>query len=1008
MSEKNSSLNDYGQFITGLKIKSIHADELKDYLDCKGEDLKSNSAMLTNSLFLQYMMKHGLKYDKANNSTNDCIMMKFKYGTDDISSSNLRVWFYENTSTVKYKCKRKKTDDGQPCYLNPITYKMLMRSPSKAKEGDCLFIKESLWETAIKWLSIDLFHKMPTTNANIVAMSAYMTLPTATMVATIPISPEELLIVKDIESFCEVYAVSVKCKDVEHIRQVLDFKAMETQANESGYTFYRKKQSRDGLILIEKKGMKSLADKLIEIEDLSGIKIDLTLNEKNIPDIKAMESPLNSVGYSFYKKKCSYKGFTLIDQSEDSVNEKGITPIYKDRTYTRNECYVDRHIDENGNKQKIKVKNTIHDGMGVIDHSMMPKGMEGFIYCRSLMSKICFFDGEVVQFFKDRFGAEYDTATVKDMFGNDVKVSNIRAITTDNGVKFLKFKDLLDGTEMTIYKHWVKKMEENQNLWGIVKSAHKSKYGDLQRGSYQMYGSLPTTDDTILKQIAQPTIDYINSLKTDDVKFAEYLRVTNTSYSINSMLLAMMNHSANFVKTDWYKTQKTQIIHELKDRSELGKLYQIADNLTICGNPYALLLNAVGDDYKNDKTLLDIEDGVQCYTEHFKNGEYLAGFRSPHNSPNNVIHLQNHYHPIFKQYFPHLGKNVIVINMINTPTQDRLNGQDEDSDFVFVTNQPQMTELAKKCFEDYPTIINEIPKLDSAYNNTMHDFAMIDNKIAANQMAIGWSSNLSQLALSYYYDKLYHNLDTEGAEQDGLKQYEDIFIIGSVLAQVAIDSAKREYEIKPVSELLRISRLGCMGLEKKYPAFYAEIQRLKAKKDKKYKYDAEKLEARYEEITSSIISECKCPMQILSGIIDTYIYDGRGKNRGKSLKFEYMLLKEKYSKDESTVQADKIEALIAEYDKQMNQLNTKDKDYTVQADALTKGHIRYIKRKYNIEPATMRYLIRRAMGWMVGKDNNTKYQKRQLVTLFAYDSEMFLNCFKKLKQKKTEKVSEVA
>lgn len=57
-----------------------------------------------------------------------------------------------------------------------------------------------------------------------------------------------------------------------------------------------------------------------------------------------------------------------------------------------------------------------------------------------------------------------------------------------------------------------------------------------------------------------------------------------------------------------------------------------------------------------------IGNGIQCYTTRFKDGERLAGFRSPHNAPNNIVHLVNTYSQEIQRYFPKLGNNVIVIN----------------------------------------------------------------------------------------------------------------------------------------------------------------------------------------------------------------------------------------------------------------------------------------------------------------------------------------------------------
>ena len=48
--------------------------------------------------------------------------------------------------------------------------------------------------------------------------------------------------------------------------------------------------------------------------------------------------------------------------------------------------------------------------------------------------------------------------------------------------------------------------------------------------------------------------------------------------------------------------------------------------------------------------------------------------------------------------------------------------------------------------------MNNIPKSKNKYDNTMLNHALIDNKLASAQLAIGESSNLAQLALSYSYN----------------------------------------------------------------------------------------------------------------------------------------------------------------------------------------------------------------------------------------------------------------
>ena len=87
--------------------------------------------------------------------------------------------------------------------------------------------------------------------------------------------------------------------------------------------------------------------------------------------------------------------------------------------------------------------------------------------------------------------------------------------------------------------------------------------------------------------------------------------------------------------------------------------------------------------------------------------------------------------------------------------------------------------------------MNNIPAQSKSYDNLPINFAKIDNLIAAGQLAIGESSNLAQTALTYGYTY-------------GEKKYNKYVCILSVLAQVAIDSAKRMFDIDINEEIARI------------------------------------------------------------------------------------------------------------------------------------------------------------------------------------------------------------
>lgn len=518
--------------------------------------------------------------------------------------------------------------------------------------------------------------------------------------------------------------------------------------------------------------------------------------------------------------------------------------------YTRKECIVNRISD-------ASIKNILWDGMGLIDENLFPQNMNGFIYCRSHFFKSCLFRGNIQDFFRDYCAEndkDYDTYTVEktDMFGRKLRLKDIKVIVTDKSLKWLnKFVDMMGGTDKKAYRYYRNYMKRFDGYFSIVKTAHPSKWGDLQLSAYQMNNSVPTTDRNILEHITDCSVDFCNKLKNSDAEYLKYLDKTKNDFNINELLIELVKWNQDFLKTEFFRKKKSRDISELKKDFEEGRLPQVADNLTIMDNPIALLLKAVGDKNFLDEGCLEImKDGVQCYTPRFNEGERLAAFRSPHNSPNNIIHLYNVYPEKLIRYFPNIGQNVIVFNAIRTDTQARLSGHDCDSDFVYVTNQEELADLARKAYTEYPTIINGVDEDGmNNYHFTLEDYAEMDNRIADTQEAIGTSTDTAQLALSYYYD---------GGRED--RELEDCFIILSVIGQISIDLAKKCFAIDVVKEINRIRSLPCMR-RKEIPQFFADNKKSRNNKN----FEGKK------------IVSMNCPMDIMADIIEKRVlkYAGR-------------------------------------------------------------------------------------------------------------------------------------
>lgn len=872
---KNETQPNYGFYVRSVQASQLYQANAADPEEIADtQTLYYRKAAIGNSLFSKYVREHGVSVNKRGRSL-DFVMMKFDYKyTDDTgnekATKTLREECYENGITIPWKTYDK---DGKVIETNSIRYQMLYRSPGKAKEGQCMFVRNDFLKNYRDFLTMGLWDKMLKENAKIVELSAYAPLITATALDFITIPIENIFVVRD----------------------------KTASSKRSTY----------------------------------------------------------SVRY-------------------DAESEK---------------CYVERN-----NKKSGKASNTLWDGMGLIDEEMFPDGMDGFIYCRSHFFKSCLFRGNLQEWFKDYYGKDYETAIVTDMFGREMNIKDIKVIVTENSLKWIKFKDIIssDASEASAFQYWEKWMKENHEEFQIVKTAHESKYGDMQRSSFQMINTLLTTDEKTLKNISLPSIEYCNELKKDVEAYVQFLELNRTDYSINGVLADLYYHNPQIQYWSWWKDQRTDKISDFKrNRLQQGRLFLVGDNLTICRNPIALLLAVCGKEPEDEKCFKLETNAIQCYTERFMKNKHIAGFRNPHNSPNNIVHLHNVYPATIRRYFPKLGRNVVIINGIGSDVQDRLNGQDLDTDSIFATTQKDIVELAKKAYKEHPTIINAIPQQSKDYTMDMKSFADMDNQISNGQIDVGTASNMAQLALSYWFD---------GSRKD--KELEDVFIICSVLAQIAIDSAKRSFDVMVSKELRRLGNLDCMKHTPRYPKFYADILDYKDSKKKAQKAGLkaeQKREQRHDER-----GYMKCPMDVVHRLINKNVID---LTEHKELNTPTIHFASEFIDCEAnTVNANrkqyrKIIDHVKEYDQKVSDFSASDEDYYENMISEFQELMDNLKRT-KIQSNTMKGLV--AYAFKTGKKESYNKKKARvsnslrnhlLVTLYSMDEQKFLDCFVKSSQK---------
>lgn len=546
------------------------------------------------------------------------------------------------------------------------------------------------------------------------------------------------------------------------------------------------------------------------------------------------------------------------------VDRSFFTKVVSIETDKNKHCYA-KHIDN------CELKNMMFDGQALIDSSIFPSWGNGYILLRHHFCKMAAFSTNIQQFFKDYFGDAYFSATVEDMFGIEHFVKDIELITTDNAMKWLKFDKS--------YEYWCDRVYENGCMFGIVKTAHESKLGEVQRMSYQMVNSL---DEGIMPNVVKESVEYIIKLKQDNYEFLKYLEKNKNFSNDYEVLIALCNQNPDFVRSSYFRRRKRKIIENYVLNMKSGRIIQNAENLVIVGSPYAMLLYAATgneSDVDKDDTFFAESDTIQCYTERFNSGEYLAFFRSPFNSKNNLTYLHNIYHKNLEKYF-NLGKQCVAVNMNGTDFQDRNNGSDQDSDSGYATNQCDIVEHARKCYQNYPTIKNNIPKEKNIYGKSMDDYAGIDNNLAKSQLDIGESSNLAQIAQTYAC-----NFDDQ--------KYTDYVCILSVLAQVAIDNAKRRFDIDLTGEIKRIK--DDMDIKTNlYPSFWKIIKPGFSDKN--------------------VNEELKCPMN--------YLYDldlSEFHNKDSTLPMSHFFVK--YEMNNNIRTCRKVEEIISKYSLKLYEVN---------------------------------------------------------------------------------------
>lgn len=903
----------------GIKIMSLEGAEiLKNNLEDR-YIYKNYKGIMDDSLLLRKLKDLKLKVTK-NNTTRDVIAVSFNYGYTPLAVEENKQPLEERIEICKAVIKKTRDRIKETNKIKVETKKRVDKEPYKKEIERLKKIIENVNEKIKRLKSeIEEVEKLAI-NRDSVRDKLYK------------------------DGF-ELTFKNSKMKKEETINYV--------------YWYRTSAKARTGECIFINKNLKK------NILEWQRMELELPRNDAKIVEIEAYQSLTSSSISDVITIKPSE---ILVINDLKSYHELNceIVDVYTEGN-KKGQCWV--------NNKMNRVENLLFDGQALLDDSLF-NAENGMMLLRQRFFKACGFRTYISKFMKnycDKNGKNYETATIKDRYNNDVPVKNIKMITTENAMKWEKFKDCGASWDL-----WCKKVEEDNCVFGICKIDHPSKFGNKQRTSYQHLNTLQLSKED-MEELTKDIIKMVDGLKeTNNINYSKFLEQNKNEINCNKMILDLVEHNSKFTDTKFFKKYKTKDISNYVNLLRRGKLPLEGDNLTIVGNPYLMLLHSVGEVPNLDNIIVDKEfkdptlpianEGndqyISVYTERFEDGECLASFRNPHNAPNNVGYNKNFKHDLMKEYF-NFSKNIMAVNLIQTEEQDLKNGEDQDSDFNFVTNVPIVVKRAKEVFRKFPCIVNNIPPTTKYYNNSINANIEIDNGLAKGKLDIGVSSNLAQLAMSWYWD----NPSTKLA---------DIVAIMSVLAQCSIDNAKREYAVNINNEVNRIKKEECMQIKTLVngkerlakPYFWKYIKR---------------------GTDENVLINTKCPMDLLQIEIDKIESAGNTKN-GIELRELIRKLYEDFELDKYKKALEIIKDIDDITKEHFAKEDEDEKSWIKKEVRLYKEAITEIK-DLKMKISTMQRLIFYSLA------QNTKFTKKILNILYSSNPSKFKKCFKVYKNK---------
>lgn len=443
-------------------------------------------------------------------------------------------------------------------------------------------------------------------------------------------------------------------------------------------------------------------------------------------------------------------------------------------------------------EREMDISNSIWDGQGLIDKSLMGKyKKKGCLLLRNKFFKSCCFNTNIQKFFRDK-----KIRDISQIHGitTATSIKDIKLILTPSSIKYFKFGD---------YDVWLKNIHRN---FGIVKYDKPTHFfgGKYVQAHYQLINTLQMSEEEV-GDLVHNELEYLSKINTDVDAMRYHLGMhfnnggdfSNIMPDRREIVYRMLRYDCGFENTKIYNDFRHDLVESYKKNMKKGHILVDGTYATLVGNPYEMLLQVIG---KFDGTSL-IEPGT-IYNKRYPNGTKLLGSRSPHVTMGNVLLTTCKNYKKIDRYF-NFTENIMAINSINENILERLSGADFDSDQCLITDNEIMIAAAERNYDVFKVPTRNVPP-DGKKNRTYTPESMADLDIVTGTNKIGEIVNLSQEVNSLLWDVVSRS-GVSAAEcfEDIRDLYYDACQL-DVMSNIEIDMAKKEFPVKNVKELRRL------------------------------------------------------------------------------------------------------------------------------------------------------------------------------------------------------------